>query len=354
MNIDLGKKIRLLRHSKGMTQEQLAEKLSVTAQSVSKWENGITAPDIQLIPEISVLFGITIDELFSMTDESRLERIENLLCTVSDDAVIPQKDFESYTSFLNEHINDPQHKSRIISALAGLYAQQSMGYRRLSAEYAAEAIELDPESKSDHAAMRYALNGAGHDWYAENHYRIIAHYTDYIRRHPDNVTAYQLLLDNLIADNRLEEAKALLCRFKSLDKSCRSMIYEARIAYAEHQPEKAVSILESMLSQYENDWLAQSYCGDFYAFIGEYEKALEYYENAFELQPAPRYTDNLLCIAEISVIMKNYKKAAEYFRKTAELLINEWNITEGERIDYYFSLAEKYSKLQMKDQTIFP
>ena len=39
MNYELGKKIRLLRLSNNMTQEQLAEKLNVTPQSVSKWEN---------------------------------------------------------------------------------------------------------------------------------------------------------------------------------------------------------------------------------------------------------------------------------------------------------------------------
>ena len=67
MTYELGKKIRLLRLGNNMTQEQLAEKLNVTPQSVSKWENDITAPDIQLFPELSVIFGVTIDELFSIT-----------------------------------------------------------------------------------------------------------------------------------------------------------------------------------------------------------------------------------------------------------------------------------------------
>ena len=40
MTIDLGKKIKSLRHSAGLTQEQLAQKLSVTPQAVSKWESG--------------------------------------------------------------------------------------------------------------------------------------------------------------------------------------------------------------------------------------------------------------------------------------------------------------------------
>ena len=79
MNIEIGAKIKSLRLSLGMTQEQLGTELSVSAQAVSKWESGTTLPDIQLLPEISVLFGVTIDELFSMTDESRIERIENMI-----------------------------------------------------------------------------------------------------------------------------------------------------------------------------------------------------------------------------------------------------------------------------------
>lgn len=42
MTIDLGKKIKALRHSAGLTQEQLAQKLSVTPQAVSKWESGVS------------------------------------------------------------------------------------------------------------------------------------------------------------------------------------------------------------------------------------------------------------------------------------------------------------------------
>ena len=64
MNLEIGAKIKQFRLSCGMTQEQLGTELSVSAQAVSKWESGTTMPDIQLLPEISVLFGVSIDELF--------------------------------------------------------------------------------------------------------------------------------------------------------------------------------------------------------------------------------------------------------------------------------------------------
>ncbi|MBQ7849959.1 MAG: helix-turn-helix domain-containing protein [Clostridia bacterium] len=60
----IGDKIRRLRKNKGITQTQLAEVLTVSAQSVSKWENHLSAPDISVLPVIARYFGITMDELF--------------------------------------------------------------------------------------------------------------------------------------------------------------------------------------------------------------------------------------------------------------------------------------------------
>lgn len=56
--------IRILRKNNGLTQEQLAERLGVTYQAVSKWENEQTCPDIALVPLIAEVFRVSIDELF--------------------------------------------------------------------------------------------------------------------------------------------------------------------------------------------------------------------------------------------------------------------------------------------------
>lgn len=61
----IGDKIRLLRKNKSITQAQLAEALSVSSQTVSKWENHLSAPDITVLPIIARYFGITMDELFN-------------------------------------------------------------------------------------------------------------------------------------------------------------------------------------------------------------------------------------------------------------------------------------------------
>lgn len=54
----------ILRRRGRMTQEQLAGKLGLTFQAVSKWENGLSCPDITLLPQIAEIFGVTVDDLF--------------------------------------------------------------------------------------------------------------------------------------------------------------------------------------------------------------------------------------------------------------------------------------------------
>ncbi len=63
----IGEKIATLRKQNNFTQEDLADKLSVTPQAVSKWENDITSPDISLLPIIANLFHITTDELLGVS-----------------------------------------------------------------------------------------------------------------------------------------------------------------------------------------------------------------------------------------------------------------------------------------------
>ena len=70
MNTTLGKRIAALRREKGLKQDELAEKLGVSAQAVSKWENDQTCPDISLLPLLAKTLGVTVDELLSGKQES--------------------------------------------------------------------------------------------------------------------------------------------------------------------------------------------------------------------------------------------------------------------------------------------
>lgn len=59
----IGKRIAEYRKKKDLKQDELAEMLGVSAQAVSKWENDLSCPDISLLPELSRILGISIDEI---------------------------------------------------------------------------------------------------------------------------------------------------------------------------------------------------------------------------------------------------------------------------------------------------
>ncbi len=76
MKLNLGENIRTLRRAANMTQEQLADRLGVSFQSVSRWENGSTYPDMELLPTIARIFSVTVDSLLSVSDEERRKNFE--------------------------------------------------------------------------------------------------------------------------------------------------------------------------------------------------------------------------------------------------------------------------------------
>ena len=59
----IGEHIAYYRKKAGMTQEQLSEKMGVTAQAVSKWENGLTCPDLNSVARLSEILGVSVEQL---------------------------------------------------------------------------------------------------------------------------------------------------------------------------------------------------------------------------------------------------------------------------------------------------
>ena len=67
--MEFHEKLQELRKQKGLTQEQLAERMRVSAQAVSKWENNLSCPDISVLPELADVFGISLDELMGRSSQ---------------------------------------------------------------------------------------------------------------------------------------------------------------------------------------------------------------------------------------------------------------------------------------------
>ena len=68
--MQIGNKINQLRKLSGMTQEQLAEKLNVSRQTISKWESGSSFPDIESVVKVSEIFQVSLDDLLKEGEAS--------------------------------------------------------------------------------------------------------------------------------------------------------------------------------------------------------------------------------------------------------------------------------------------
>lgn len=67
-------RLKTLRLEKGLTQEELAEKICVTKQAISKWENGISMPDVALLGSLAELYGTTVDFLLTGEEKVKIEK----------------------------------------------------------------------------------------------------------------------------------------------------------------------------------------------------------------------------------------------------------------------------------------
>ena len=108
-NDNFSRNLRRLRLEKGLTQEQLAGRLGVSMQSVSRWECGNTLPDVLLLPEIARLYGVMVDDLYREEAKAYPSYAQRLLAVYeasgrTEDFLAAEQEFERIP--VNEHTAD--------------------------------------------------------------------------------------------------------------------------------------------------------------------------------------------------------------------------------------------------------
>lgn len=332
--MEIGKKIKQLRCKAGLTQEQLASRLGISAQSVSKWENSITMPDITLLPSLTGELGVSIDELFDLTVNQRLQRIEK---RIDIEEEFPSDIFKEYESFLEEQLIENEDKTRVLSLLAQLYRHRMEADSRRVSKYAREAIMRNPEKKDCQWLLQKAEGASIWDWNIANHTAVIDFYKEVIEKDavtPKTPMPYYEVMDNLIADHRTKEAREYLEAYKTLPAHRPFLIpvYEAQIALAEYDEKAADTIMQSALDKFAEHSGFLFETAQYYARKCEYYKAIEFYEKSWQLDKdkLPRYTDALHGMAIIYKILGDVEKAEETYDRMIYCIKNEWGYADGD------------------------
>ncbi len=328
--MDMGKEIRRLRNDRGITQEALAEALKVTAQTVSKWECGTSMPDVQLLPEIAVYFGVSIDQLFAMTPRQQLERIENRIYSKG---LFDEAEERQLEQQLQAFAETPELAGQAQLLLTKLYNHQAEQYRLLAVKHGKEAVEKTGGDSDAVSELTNAWGSTIPDWNVRNHHALIDWLSGYCSRNPSNRCALMWLLDNLIDDRRLSEAREWLTKLTRMDHTFRVPMYRYMIAQAAGEQEEAENLLRELAAMEGQEWCWAVTLGDLYTLRQEYDQAIFWYRKGQDMQPSPKFTDSATSIAHICEILGDKEGAVSAYREVLRLQREEWGIVSGEERD---------------------
>ena len=102
---DIAKNICEFRKKCGLTQRELSEKVGVSIQTVSKWEKGISSPDVNLLPVIASVFEVSTDRLFGCDAETALKDIDDSYKEIAD-LIVSRIKFAQSKAWYSESVEE--------------------------------------------------------------------------------------------------------------------------------------------------------------------------------------------------------------------------------------------------------
>lgn len=251
----IGDVIKKYRKNKGMTQEEMATCLGVTAPAVNKWERGNTLPDVALLAPIARLLGITTDELLSFKDNLTDEEINQYLLIIQKD--LENKDFRDVFLSVKKKIEEYPDCEKLIWRAAVILDAKRM------------AMELPNEDKYDNAIFEWyercllsederirnqAADSLFHAFFRKEDYEKAAQYLDYFSlENPERKRKEALV--NSKTGKRTEAYRAYEELIYSGYRHIQMVLNDLRVLYMEddnhEMPEKLVKVSSSTASAFE-------------------------------------------------------------------------------------------------------
>lgn len=339
--MEIGKQIKSLRQKRCITQEEMSQHFGVTPQAISKWERGVTTPDISLLPDISAYFGVTIDELFAISDDTRMARIQNMLW---DNRYFDPKEVEDTCKFLLDKGRRESDNGEVYAFLAEIENHLTSEHHEKAEEYAKEALSREPGLRNAHSELNIAMGGLCPDWNGRNHYIQIKYYQEYIQKNPEDWRAYMWLMDQLIDDYRLDEAEIYCNRLSEFNSSYRVALYRGIIAWQRGNREEAFQIWNQMQADNANEWCVYHNIADYLVRSGRFDEGMVYYRKALDVQKTPPLVDPLQAMAQLCEIRGDIPGAIAARKEEADIIENQWEIN-GEELDCVLRDIERLEKL---------
>ena len=272
-----------------------------------------------------------------------MKRIQNMLWDVR---YLSREDTEASRSFLLDKASREANNPQPYALLAQLENHLANAHREAAAEYAKLALKRDHTVHMAHSELTAAMNGKCGDWCADNHYALIEYYKSFTAEHPDYLSGYLWLIDQLLADYRLEEAEACFAHIETLCTDYRTPYYRGILQLEKGNIPAAMEIFAEMEHAFPEAWGMYLSLGDAMVRIGNYDQAKVYYRKYQDNQKeAPKYTDGLTSIAQICEIQGDYAGAIAAAEEEIAALASDWDTTTGESVDQHLRKIERLKKL---------
>ena len=282
MNNIFSDNLKKFRLAKGFTQEQVAEKLNVNSQTVSRWECGTTLPDVLTLPELARLYEVTIDDFFKKNSVA-YDNYAQRLASVYEQSHEPE-DFmrcrAEYLMLMKENELSTEDKW-----LYGWIHKCMMNCcKDVATEWFDKAVNDNPadDPTNHHLACMQRISfyfsiGKGD--------RIIAEQAEKAKQNPSSPRDTDNLIVALIFADKYDEAYA---------------------------------VFKEAIERFSDDWRMYIHGGDIAKKLKKYDEALEYYNKAGEI--GTYFCDELYCKASLYEDLCDYEKAVEMHMKIAGTL----------------------------------
>jgi len=314
MDLKLGHAIKRLRTERGVTQEQLGEAMGVSYQAVSKWETGATLPDVALLPELAVYFGVDIDALFSIDDSDKLKRIDRVI-----------EGHEQYTpenvvyirSTLEKMLEKDPKNVDLLKRLVDLHWQLEQEAEKEKKRIKKRINQVSPFEPYGHTSKR------GYWRYHEE----IGLYEAFTAQYPDWQQGWIYLAENCIAGNRLDKAEEAIKRGLALGADSYLTALQGDICQIRGQNDEAMALWDQAVAAQTERADTVDYIAEKCASLGMTEKAISLWESAYEQDPnslSPLYS-----LAFLYHDLGQYAEATCQWEEIIKRLREDWGYEEG-------------------------
>ncbi len=292
MNETFSKNLRKLRQEKHMTQEQVAEKLCVSAQSVSRWETGATFPDILLLPELAKLYGVLVDDLFKKFPEG----------------------YDNYAS-------------RLLAVYESTWKHE---------DFLTAAQEYDKMVKNDTmSANDYRSYGLLHEYMSTICTRKAFEFYDKtmaLCRDTDPDLFYRTTRQKDMLRIRIGESQGCIEEHKKAVQddpdNAEEHICLVAALYNAKQYEECFTAFKDAIAKFPKEALLYGYAGDACRELKKYDEAFTYWEKHLELDST--WLDSFFSMGFCYEEIGEYQKASEVWMKVSEILTQRGNVIEAQ------------------------